>query len=757
MSAMKNRTVSGNRRTRAVSRRNFLKFGLGAAAGATILSKFDLLQASDGTPFPQPVHPLQTDYPPAHFDREVFTMCEMCVWRCGVRAKVKDGVVYKLDGNPFHPHSRGMLCPRGQAGVATLYDPDRLKYPLIRKGARGEGQWVRASWDDALDYVAGRMLEIKDRYGPEAMVFSSTHNLIQVQFENLLKAYGSPNYGTQRSLCFNAMITSNLLTYGMEEPGRDYTQANYILLTGRNLLEAISNSETQDVVAAMQRGAKLVVLDPRFTKTAAKADLWLPIKPGTDLAFHLALLNVIIDENLYNAEFVANNTVGFDELKAEVAGYTPEWAASKTEIPAETIRQVAREFALAAPHTFAHPGWRTSNFLNSFQTSRAIAALNAIVGNWEQPGGYFAAAGEGGGLELGSVPQPPYPRTSALRLDGVPWKYPLVPLKLGVFQEIRDNILTGDPYQAHGWFVMRQNPVNSLPERQKTIQAMSKLDFIATVDVSMNDTAWFSDVILPEASYLERYDPLNVIGDTVFIRQPVIEPMFESKPGLWIFKELGNRLGLGDYFQYEDEEDYIRQQIAPLPVSLEELKERGYYTAAAEAGETGAEGRYTFNTPSGKIELASESLRNSGFSAVPTWEEPVANGPDEFYLLSGKVAQHTQFATHNNKLLHERHPDNPLWLHPAPAGQRGLQDGDLAWVESTGGRVKTPVHVTEKIRPDSAYMTPGFGHVSKGLTTAYGAGVSDSDLHVTFTDPVSGSQALSQTCVKITKAEDGEV
>jgi thiosulfate reductase/polysulfide reductase chain A len=334
----------------------------------------------------------------------------------------------------------------------------------------------------------------------------------------------------------------------------------------------------------------------------------------------------------------------------------------------------------------------------------------------------------------------------------VPWKYPLVPLKLGVFQEIRDNIITEDPYPAHGWFIYRQNPVNSLPERRKTIEAFSKLDFIVTVDISMNDTAWFSDVVLPEATYLERYDPLAVVDDAVFIRQPVIEPMYESKPGLWIFKELGKRLGLADYFQYEDEEDYLRQQLAPLEIGLEELKAKGYYRPPAEEAPAGAEGELVFNTPSGKMELYSTTLANSGFNPVPVWEEPVANEADTFYLLTGKVAQHTQFATHNNKLLHERVPTNPLWINPKPASERGIEDGDEIWVESAGGRVKTVAHVTERIRPDCVYMIPGFGHVSKGLVTAYGQGASDSDLHLTFTDPVSGSQALSQTRVKVEKA-----
>jgi thiosulfate reductase/polysulfide reductase chain A len=219
---------------------------------------------------------------------------------------------------------------------------------------------------------------------------------------------------------------------------------------------------------------------------------------------------------------------------------------------------------------------------------------------------------------------------------------------------------------------------------------------------------------------------------------------------LWIYKELGTRLGLGDYFQYADEEDYVRQQLAPLGITLEELKEKGYYRPPVE--ESAEKKDPTFNTASGKIELASETLAKSGFSAVPVWEEPVANEPDSYYLLSGKVAQHTQFATHNNKLLHERVPTNPLWLNPEPAAKLGIADGDEIWVESAGGKVKTVAHVTEKIRPDCVYMIPGFGHVSKGLTTAYGQGTSDSDLHLTFTDPVSGSQALSQTTVKVGKA-----
>ncbi len=352
--------------TNTISRRDFLKLG-GAAAGALVLGQFIPPQVAEAARASGLLDATSNGYIPS--------MCEMCVWRCGLLAKVEAGRVVKLEGNPEHPHSLGNLCPRGQSGLMNTYDPDRVLTPLIRVGKRGEGLFRKASWEEALDLVARNMLDIKQKYGPEAMVFSTTHCLSQFQFENLLNAFGSPNYGTQRSLCFNAMIVSNLMTYGMEEPDRQYDTLKYIILTGRNLMEAISTSETSALSKAIDRGAKVIYLDPRFTKTAAKAAEWLPIRPGTDLAFHLAMLNVIIGEGLYNRTFVSNYTFGFEKLPDVVARYTPDWAAGITGIPAETIQRIAREFAAAAPNALAHNGWRTSNFVNSFQTERGHCHL----------------------------------------------------------------------------------------------------------------------------------------------------------------------------------------------------------------------------------------------------------------------------------------------------------------------------------------------------------------------------------------------
>ncbi|NHZ72698.1 MAG: transcriptional initiation protein Tat, partial [Aquificales bacterium] len=234
----------------------------------------------------------------------------------------------------------------------------------------------------------------------------------------------------------------------------------------------------------------------------------------------------------------------------------------------------------------------------------------------------------------------------------------------------------------------------------------------------------------------------------VFIRQPVIEPQGDAKSALWIYKHLGERLGLGDYFQYEDEEDFLRQQLAPTGVSLEEIRKKGYLDLAAPAHAEEADDLH-WNTTSGKVELFSDVLDGAGFDACADWQEPPMPENGRFYLLTGKVAQHTQFATQNNQLLHKYQDEPRLWMNPQAAESLRLVDYDLVKVTSEVGEVNIVLNVTEAIRPDCVYMTSGFGHLSKGFTTGYGVGASDSVLHVTYTDPISGGQALTQTFVTV--------
>jgi len=724
-------------------RRQFIK---GTVAGATV-------GATAGLGLLAPAMSLGLSNSPAQNTatgtKSVTTICEQCVWRCGVIAKVENGVVKKLEGNPDHPNNLGKLCPRGNAGIETMYSPDRIKFPMIRAGARGSGLWRRASWDEALTYTADQMKKIKDQYGAKAMMLNSTDNLSQPFFEILLKAYGTPNYGTQRSLCFNSMTTAFLYTYGVPQPGTDYKNCKYMIFTGRNLAEGISNNETQEMIEMIARGVKVIVLDPRFSKTAAKATEWLPTRPGTDSAFFLAMMNVIIQEKLYNPEFVQKYTQGFEDLVTEVKDYTPEWAEKKCEIPATTIQRIAREFAAASPAAIAHPNWRSSNFVNSFQTERSIAVLNALMGNWAQPGGLIPDQ-EMNTVKLGVLSHPPFPQTKGVRLDGVPWQYPLVPLSYGVIQTMRDNILTGKPYEAKGWLISRQNPVLSIPERQKTINALMKLDFVAVIDIQASDTAYYADVILPESSYLERYDGLVPIGNKIFIRQPVIEPLYETKSSLMIYKELAEKLGLGDFLPYKDEKDLLTQQLKPFPVSLEELEQAGHYVEQTLKVDHSKD--FEFQTSSGKIEIKSSIMDQMGKKAVPTWTEPPRPAADHFYLLTGKTAQHTQMFTQNNRWLLELFPENRAWLHTSVANKIGVKTDDQVVLESEVGKVSIKAYVTEGIRPDCIFMVGGFGHVSKGLKMAYKLGASDSALHKTVTDPISGGSALSETFVTVSKA-----
>jgi len=724
------------------SRRQFIKGSVAAAA----------LGATAGLGLLRPASNLgqgSSDQASATGTKFVTTICEQCVWRCGVIARVDNGVVKMLEGNPKHPNNMGRLCPRGNAGIEALYSPDRIKFPLIRAGARGSGLWRRASWDEALSYTAEQMKKIKDKYGAKAMMFNSTDNLSQPFFEILLKAYGTPNYGTQRSLCFNAMTTGFLYTYGTPQPGTDFSKCKYMIFTGRNLAEGISNSETQEMIEMLARGVKVVVLDPRFSKTASKATEWLPIRPGTDSAFFLAMIHVIIQEKLYNEAFVNQYTKGFEDLVIEIQDYSPEWAEKKCEIPATTIRRIVQDFAAAAPAAIAHPNWRTSNFVNSFQTERAIAVLNAIMGNWAQPGGLIPDQ-ELSTVKLGVLSHPAFPPAQGIRLDGVPWQYPMVPLVYGVIQTMRDNILTGQPYEAKGWLISRQNPVLSIPERQKTINALMKLDFVAVIDIQASDTAYYADVILPESYYLERFDGLIPIKNKIFIRQPVVEPLYDTKSSLMIYKELADKLGLGEFLPFKDEKDLLSQQLRPFPVSLEELQRAGSYEVQNFQEDHSKD--FEFQTSSGKIEISSSIMAQMGKKAVPTWNEPPRPEEDHYYLLTGKTAQHTQMFTQNNRWLLEVFPENRAWLHTSVAAKIGVKTNDEVILESEVGKVTIKAYVTEGIRPDCIFMVGGFGHVSKALKAAYALGASDSALHKTITDPISGGSALSETFVTVSKA-----
>ena len=484
---------------------------------------------------------------------EIPTTCELCPNKCSVIAVVRDGLIRKLNPNPENPKSRGMLCARGNAGLLQVYDPNRLKQPLIRAGARGEGKWCAASWDEAFDYTAQKLAGIKEKYGPQGVLWSSTEAFAEVFFKNLGLAFGSPNIVRHPTLCLASVNLAYSITFGTV-PSFDLLNANYVIMAGANRFEAFITPDTMHLIeSTMNRKTRLVVLDPRFTVTAAKADQWYPLKPGSDLAFILAMLHVITGEGRQDKEFVTAYCHGYEELAEHVKPYTPEWAEAETGIPAKEIARIAREFSDAAPRAVFYAGRRSSWYRNDFQMRRAQAILNAIVGNWDRQGGMVPNAK----IALGEYLFLPWDDPQAPRVDEMEKNFPLAAQGDGAYLQLRDNVLAGMPYPVKGWMVLKQDPMSALPEQAKTLRMIEQMEFIAAIDIQMSDTAWYADVVFPESTYLERQDPIEVLSGiwpVAVLRQPAVKPVYDTRPCLEIVQGLAKRLGLEQYFDYTIEQ-----------------------------------------------------------------------------------------------------------------------------------------------------------------------------------------------------------
>lgn len=687
---------------------------------------------------------------------EVPTTCELCPNKCSVVAVVQDGLIRKLNPNPENPKSRAMLCARGNAGMLQVYDPARLKKPLIRAGARGEGKWCEASWDDAFDYAARKLTAIKEKYGPQGVLWSSTEAFAEVFFKNLGLAFGSPNIVRHPTLCLSSVNLAYSMTFGTV-PSFDLLNVNYVIMAGANRFEAFITPDTMDLIeSTMHRKARLICLDPRFTVTAAKADAWYPIKPGTDMAFILAMLHVIIGEGRHDKEFVNTYTTGFEQLAEHVKPYTPEWAESETEISAADIVRVAREFSDAAPRAVFYAGRRSSWYQNDFQMRRAQAILNAVVGNWDRPGGMVPNSK----IALGEYLFLPWDDPKADRIDEMDKNFPLAAKGDGAYLKLRENALAGSPYPVKGWMIAKQDVVNALPDQAKTLKMIEQMEFIGVIDIQMSDTAWYADVIFPESTYLEREDPVEVmtgIWPVVVLRQQVVKPVYDTKPTLEIVQGLAKRLGLGMYFDYTLEQwNAAAVKELPMELPMEYMRKHGVYTppGGPKYGATLNPG-HRFVTKSGKIELYSERLRENGQDPLPVYERPAEVTSGKFRLVLGRKAFFTHANSTSNPWLFDFAPENKLWIAPAPAKTIGVNDGDMVEVTSAVGSVHLRARVTQEIRPDCVFMLHGYGKRSPWLKRAYNRGGSDAALIETVWDRVSGNAAMHETFVKVTKVGGG--
>ncbi len=477
--------------------------------------------------------------------KKVPTVCEMCVNKCAVIAQVRNGIVTKLDPNPYFPKSRNMLCARGAAGIHALYDPDRLKYPLIRTGERGDGKYRRATWDEAYAFIEKKLTKILDEEqdNRSCIGYCAGEGMAEHTFKSFMAdKFGSSNFLNHSSICLQTAVSGFTLTIGGYGQA-DLENAKYVIMAGANRAEAILTPDTMDLFKRTRgRGAKLVVVDPRFTNTAMHADTYVAIKPGTDLAFVLALTYVAIIDQVYNRGYVAKNFVDFDKYKKHIieSEYTPEWAEQITGVPADTICKIAHDFMAAAPQAIYYQGRRTTWSKNDFQLRRAMALFTALGGGIDVKGGIVF----GKSLPLGdhTINAPMYAQAKP-RIDK---DLAAIVGATGTWVGWRNMVAEGKtPYPIRGMFVYKQNPMLSVPNSTKTRKMFEKMDLVVVIDTMPSDTAMLADVILPECTYLEREDPVRMfpgIEPAIILREKVIEPMYETKPVIEIMHGLATKL-----------------------------------------------------------------------------------------------------------------------------------------------------------------------------------------------------------------------
>jgi thiosulfate reductase / polysulfide reductase chain A len=730
-----------------LTRRDFIKISGGALLGVV---GSGLALGSRG------LHANSITDPGTAADRIVPSYCGLCFWNCGIMVHVKDGKILKITGNPDHPLSNGKLCPRGAGGIGLVYDPNRLKRPMIREGERSKQVFREVGWDEALDYTAKRMLDIKSTYGPEAFALL-THGEGGKWFRQVATSFGTANIGVPSyALCRGPVETGFYLTYGASPPeieNTDMKNSRCITLIGTHLGENMHNTQVQDFTQALENGARVIVVDPRFSVAASKAHYWLPIKPGTDMALILAWMNVIIEERLYDADYLAKYATGFEELKAHVSDKTPEWAYTWTSIKPSLIRETARVMGASRPASLIHCGRHVTWYGDDTQRLRAVAMLNALLGAWGRKGGYYLPA------EM-EIPEYPYRKPEYKPKGPVDQpKNAAYPFAESILMTgLRDASIPGTAayaYDLHGWMVYGTNPLNSLPQPKKTIEAIQHLDFIVTIDNLPVEMAGWSDVVLPECTYLERYDDLKSAPYRVpfaAMRQKAIEPMYDSKPGWWIAKELSARLGMEDCFPWKDVEDYLKVRVKAASLDWDALKKKGAVTGKMQPIYIDDGMVPTFDTPSHKIELYSGKLKAAGFDPMPQFR-PVEEPPEGmFRLLSGRSPVHSFGRTVNNRLLGDCYPENEVWLNDRICEELGIRDKQKVVLVNSDGIRSNQVLVkkTRRIRSDCVFLVHGFGRKQPQMEFAYNKGASDIDLMTKDkADPLIGSKALNITFVKI--------
>jgi len=730
-----------------LTRRNFLK-AASIAAASVPLSKV-AAKAESGVV----KAPLVTPGTFKNTQTAVGGVCEMCFWRCQLVGKIRDGRLIKLEGNPKSIDNGVSLCARGNAGVKLLYDPDRLKYPLKNVGKRGAPKWQRISWEEALDTCGSKLKAIVDQHGAKGIAMFPHGSTATYPMSFLENTVGTHNVSEASFFqCRGIRDTAYIATIG-QPPNEDVDMANtkVLFLLGNHFGENIHVSHVKRYLKGLENGAKLVVVDPRYSAAAAKSHIWVQIRPGTDTAFLLAIMNYLIQNKKYDADFVEEYGVGFGKMAEGIKGWTLEKAAQECDVPAAQIKEVAELLAANMPHVAIHPGRHVSWYGNDFQRQRALACLTGVLGAFGVKGSFVPPKGPKGLAKVGWPKGESHEESLREMKDVYHYSPPGTPTDL-----IRDTAITGKPYPIKGCVIWGQNPIQTIPNQEKTIKMLEQMDFVMCVDVMPTDITMYADILLPDTSYLERYDMIKTGTQWDFAeehkqyiapRMPLVAPGFERKESIYITNEIAKRMGYGDKIPVQSQEESINKMLAGVQLSIDKIK--------AEDGIHIQPGKDPYGEMELEVLFYNEELEENGYPPIPTYI-PVERAPEGYCrLLYGRSPVHTFNRTQNNAWLMAEDNDSPVWINDKLAAKLGFKNGDkISLINQDGvkSRTTTTVKVTPGIRQDCVYMVHGFGSMNPELTLGYNKGIDDTSLITKLAvDPETGAHGMRNNFVKLVK------
>lgn len=684
---------------------------------------------------------------------QIPTTCNACSNKCGMMATVRNGKLIELAGIKDHPYSKGRICGRGHGFATLAYSSDRVTEPLKRLE---DDTFQPVSWEEALSDIGQRMKSILAEHGPESVSFINDPRPSGKEWgSRFMHALGSNNIYTHAASCNLSKESGFVHTIGASNFSADISHAKEILFIGRSYGDGIRPSSALSISAAQDAQTKIVLVDPRLSNTGVFADQWIPIKPGCDLALLLAIAHVLVSEDLYNKEFIETQTSGFNEWQPIVMEYTPEWASEICDVPADTIRTLARELAAKAPAAVVEPSWRAAfgcSYRNSTDCARAVCLVNALLGNWNQKGGAL----------ITSTPKPHvddpehFPTPSKPKVSRVgDTMYPLDKGGSGSAPSVVEQALDG---KAHAVFFYTSNAMYGYGKPEAWEEAMKQVDLKVCIDVQMSETALQCDYVLPECTFVERTEVPDFLGGKKWvaaIRRQVIDVVHpETKPADEIFNLLAQACGVGETFTYNAEE-LGRAQAASLGVDYDKLCEVG---ALPFDGSTFDYGQApTWKTPTGKLQFKSPAHEEAGLDPFVRWVEPkVMPKKGEFRLIGGKQGIHSHSMTTNVPVLNEisrEYDMERVWVNAQAARELGINDGDLVELSNAAHTAQVRARVTERVRPDTLFMPTHYGRTSPYMTRAVGLGVNNAHFTEFELEPGVGSIMSQEIAVTLKKVD----